>query len=86
MKDKNKILAGFIVFIAIFTLPFWFNMGKAAPAPELELTESQGRRRLRDAHRIHEGRAHAAAGCVARQRWSETVSGYSSTPKARSST
>ncbi len=38
MKDKNKILAGLAVFIAIITLPFWFNMGKAAPAPELELT------------------------------------------------
>jgi hypothetical protein len=38
MKDKNKILAGLAVFIAIVTLPFWFNMGKAAPAPEVELT------------------------------------------------
>ncbi len=38
MKDKNKILAGLVVFIALITLPFWFNMGKAAPAPELELT------------------------------------------------
>jgi hypothetical protein len=39
MNDKNKILAGLVVFMALFTLPFWFNMGKAAPAPELELTE-----------------------------------------------
>ena len=38
MKDKNKILAGLVVFIAAITFPFWFNMGKAAPAPELELT------------------------------------------------
>ncbi|BBO68259.1 cytochrome c [Desulfosarcina alkanivorans] len=38
MKDKNKILAGLVIFIAVITLPFWFNMGKAAPAPELELT------------------------------------------------
>ena len=38
MKDKNKILAGLAIFIAAITLPFWFNMGKAAPAPELELT------------------------------------------------
>lgn len=38
MKDKNKILAGLAIFIAVVTLPFWFNMGKAAPAPELELT------------------------------------------------
>ena len=39
MKDKNKILAGLAIFIAAITFPFWFNMGKAAPAPELELTE-----------------------------------------------
>lgn len=38
MKDKNKILAGLVIFIVVITLPFWFNMGKAAPAPELELT------------------------------------------------
>ena len=38
MKDKNKILAGLVVFIAVITFPFWFNMGKAAPAPELVLT------------------------------------------------
>jgi hypothetical protein len=38
MKDKNKILAGLAIFIVAITLPFWFNMGKAAPAPELELT------------------------------------------------
>ena len=29
MKDKNKILAGLVVFIAIVTFPFWFNLGKA---------------------------------------------------------
>jgi hypothetical protein len=39
MKDKNKILAGLAVFIAVITFPFWFNLGKAAPAPELVLTE-----------------------------------------------
>ena len=38
MKDKKKILAGLAIFIAIVSFPFWFNLGKAAPAPELELT------------------------------------------------
>lgn len=38
MKDKSKILAGLAIFIAAITFPFWFNMGRAAPAPELELT------------------------------------------------
>jgi hypothetical protein len=37
MKDK-KILAGLVIFIAVITFPFWYNLGKAAPAPELELT------------------------------------------------
>jgi hypothetical protein len=39
MKDKKKILAGLVVFIAAITFPFWYNLGKAAPAPEVELTE-----------------------------------------------
>ena len=39
MKDKKKILAGLVVLIAAFTFPFWYNLGKAAPAPEVELTE-----------------------------------------------
>ena len=38
MKDKMKILAGLVIFIAVVSFPFWFNLGKAAPAPELELT------------------------------------------------
>jgi hypothetical protein len=38
MKDKNKILAGLAIFIVVVTFPFWFNLGKAAPAPELVLT------------------------------------------------
>ncbi len=38
MKDKNKILAGLVVLIAAVTFPFWYNLGKAAPAPEVELT------------------------------------------------
>ena len=38
MKDKKWIIAGMVVFFAIFAFPLWYNMGKAAPAPELELT------------------------------------------------
>ncbi|PID40223.1 MAG: menaquinol oxidoreductase [Proteobacteria bacterium] len=38
MKDKKKILAGLAIFIALISFPFWYNLGKAAPAPELELT------------------------------------------------
>ncbi|MGD9209527.1 MAG: sulfate reduction electron transfer complex DsrMKJOP subunit DsrJ [Desulfobacteraceae bacterium] len=39
MSDRNKIIAGIVIFFALFTFPLWFNLGKAAPAPELVLTE-----------------------------------------------
>ncbi len=38
MSDFGKILAGLILFLVIMVTPFWFNMGKAAVAPEPELT------------------------------------------------
>lgn len=38
MNDKNKIIAGLIVFVVVVTFPIWFNMGKAAPVPEPELS------------------------------------------------
>ena len=38
MKDKKLIITGVIIFFIIVTFPFWYNRGKAAPAPELELT------------------------------------------------
>ncbi|MFO7645674.1 MAG: sulfate reduction electron transfer complex DsrMKJOP subunit DsrJ [Desulfosarcina sp.] len=38
MKDQKKIIVGLVVFIALVTFPFWFNLGRAVPAPELELT------------------------------------------------
>ena len=39
MNDKGKIVTGLVIFIAIFTFPFWYNMGKAASVPEPVLTE-----------------------------------------------
>jgi hypothetical protein len=39
MNDKTKIIAGIVIFFALFAFPFWFNLGKAAPPPKLELTE-----------------------------------------------
>ena len=38
MKDKKFIIGGIIIFLIIASFPFWYNRGKAAPAPELELT------------------------------------------------
>ena len=37
--DKGKVIFGLIIFGALTTFPFWYNLGKAAPAPELVLTE-----------------------------------------------
>jgi hypothetical protein len=68
MKDKNKILAGLVVFIAVITLPFWFNMGKAAPAPELELTaKAKAAKVCVMPTAYHESGAYAVAGRVAAQ-------------------
>jgi hypothetical protein len=38
MNDKSKIIAGLIIFVVIVTFPIWFNMGKAVPVPEPELS------------------------------------------------
>lgn len=39
MYDKGKVVAGLVIFVAVVTFPFWYNLGTAAPAPELELTQ-----------------------------------------------
>ncbi len=36
--DKGKVIAGIVIFLALLTFPFIYNLGKAAPAPEPELT------------------------------------------------
>jgi len=35
MSDSGKIIIGIIIFVGIFTFPFWFNRGKASPPPKL---------------------------------------------------
>jgi hypothetical protein len=39
MNDKKWIIIGLAVFIVIALFPFWWNRGKAAPAPEVKLTD-----------------------------------------------
>jgi hypothetical protein len=34
MNDKNKIIAGVLIFVALFTFPVWYNLGIASKAPE----------------------------------------------------
>ncbi len=37
--NKGKVIFGLIIFGVLITFPFWYNLGKAAPAPEPVLTE-----------------------------------------------
>lgn len=39
MSDKIKVLAGFIIFVGIISIPFWMNTGKAKDAPTPILSE-----------------------------------------------
>ena len=39
MYDKGKVIVGLIIFVALITFPFLYNLGKAAPAPEPKLSE-----------------------------------------------
>lgn len=39
MSDKKYIIIGLIIFVVIVTFPLWYNRGKAAPVPELILTD-----------------------------------------------
>ena len=39
MYDAGKIIIGIIIGLALLTFPFWYNKGRAAPAPEPKLTE-----------------------------------------------
>lgn len=34
MYDKKVIIPGLVIFVWLFTLPFWYNAGKASPPPE----------------------------------------------------
>ena len=37
--DKGIVLTGIVVFSILISFPFWYNLGKAAPAPQPVLTE-----------------------------------------------
>jgi hypothetical protein len=38
--DKRNVIAGIVIFAVLVSFPFWYNLGKAAPAPELVLTDA----------------------------------------------
>ena len=38
MYDKGKIVVGLCIFVILVTFPIWYNLGKAAPAPEPKLS------------------------------------------------
>ncbi|MGA7876064.1 MAG: sulfate reduction electron transfer complex DsrMKJOP subunit DsrJ [Desulfoferrobacter sp.] len=35
--DARYVLIGLAIFVVLFTIPFWYNMGKAVPAPQPNL-------------------------------------------------
>ncbi|PIE59882.1 MAG: cytochrome C [Desulfobulbus propionicus] len=37
MFDSGKIIPGLIIFVLIFTIPVWYNLGGSGKAPEPEL-------------------------------------------------
>lgn len=39
LYHRHFIIAGLAIFVIIIAFPVFYNMGKAAPAPELKLTE-----------------------------------------------
>ena len=39
LYDKGKVVVGLGLFVVLVTFPFWYNLGKAAPAPEPQLSE-----------------------------------------------
>ena len=39
MGNKKLLMIGIIIFAVLATFPFWYNRGKAAPAPDPVLTE-----------------------------------------------
>jgi len=41
MYDKGKIILGLVIFVVIFTTPFWWNAGVAKPVPQIELPKKE---------------------------------------------
>ena len=39
MYDGGKIITGLVIFFVLLLFPVWYQLGKAAKAPEPELTE-----------------------------------------------
>jgi hypothetical protein len=41
MYNAGKIIVGLAVFVVLMTFPFWYNAGKAAPPPELQMPKDE---------------------------------------------
>jgi len=37
--DREIVVIGLAIFVVMISFPFWFNLGKAAPAPEVKLSD-----------------------------------------------
>lgn len=40
MYDRGWVITGIVIFVALVAFPFWYNAGKASPAPKLELPKN----------------------------------------------
>jgi hypothetical protein len=41
MYNAGKIITGIVIFVAIFTLPLWWQLGRAAKVPQPELPKKE---------------------------------------------
>jgi hypothetical protein len=39
MYDKGKVIAGLCIFVILITFPFWYNLGRATPAPQPKISD-----------------------------------------------
>ena len=64
--NKDQVVAGLVIFIALVSFPFWYNHGKGRTGAESGADQrGKGRQGVRETDGIHEGGAYAAFGSVA---------------------
>ncbi len=39
MNDKTKVIIGLLIFVALLTIPIWYNHGEKIAAPEIKISE-----------------------------------------------
>ena len=66
--DRNRVIAGLVIFVVLITIPLWQNLGKtvAAPTPSLDTPAikqlAAKDKKVRHAHGVDAGQPYADAG------------------------